>query len=89
MFWIKMTYTTVILFRRGLQCSQINGVYTIIRYLFYWMMLMCIRAMLHDEIEYPEPFKFLPERWILKEGQKEPLDPAKVAFGFGRRCVAC
>jgi cytochrome P450 len=43
--------------------------------------------MLHDEAEYPEPFKFLPERWILKNGQKQPRDPAKVAFGFGRRCV--
>ncbi|KIM77529.1 hypothetical protein PILCRDRAFT_825308 [Piloderma croceum F 1598] len=42
-------------------------------------------AMLHDEVEYPDPFSFLPERWILKEGQKEPRDPAKVAFGFGRR----
>jgi len=43
--------------------------------------------MLHDETEYPEPFAFLPERWILKDGQKEPRDPEKVAFGFGRRCV--
>jgi cytochrome P450 len=51
------------------------------------MMLISNRAMLHDEVEYPDPFSFLPERWILKEGQKEPRDPAKVAFGFGRRCV--
>lgn len=43
--------------------------------------------MLHDEAEYPEPFKFMPERWILKDGQKEPLNPVKAAFGFGRRCV--
>ncbi|KIM73756.1 hypothetical protein PILCRDRAFT_828807, partial [Piloderma croceum F 1598] len=42
-------------------------------------------AMLHDETEYPEPFAFLPERWILKDGQKEPRHPEKVAFGFGRR----
>jgi hypothetical protein len=44
-------------------------------------------VMLHDEIEYPEPFEFLPERWILEDGQKQPRDPTKVAFGFGRRCV--
>jgi cytochrome P450 len=43
--------------------------------------------MLHDESEYPEPSAFLPERWILKEGEKQPRDPTKVAFGFGRRCV--
>jgi len=42
-------------------------------------------AMLHDEKEYPEPFAFKPERWLLKEGQPEPLHPNKVAFGFGRR----
>jgi cytochrome P450 len=42
-------------------------------------------AMLHDEAEYPEPFKFMPERWILKDGQKEPLNLVKAAFGFGRR----
>lgn len=43
------------------------------------------RAILHDEEEYPEPFVFKPERWILKEGQREPMHPDKVAFGFGRR----
>ncbi|KIM89841.1 hypothetical protein PILCRDRAFT_812637 [Piloderma croceum F 1598] len=42
-------------------------------------------AMLHDETEYPEPSLFLPERWILKKGQKEPRHPSKVTFGFGRR----
>jgi hypothetical protein len=45
------------------------------------------RQMLYDETEYPEPSVFSPERWILKEGQKEPRHPSKVAFGFGRRCV--
>jgi len=44
-----------------------------------------IWAMLHDETEYPEPSEFMPERWIPKDGQKEPRDPTKVAFGFGRR----
>jgi len=43
--------------------------------------------MLHDETEYPEPFAFLPERWIMKDGQKQPRDPTKIAFGFGRRYV--
>ena len=43
--------------------------------------------MLHDESEYPEPFAFLPERWIMKAGERHPRDPTKVAFGFGRRWV--
>jgi cytochrome P450 len=55
--------------------------------LIKWTVLICNRAMLHDEMEYPEPSLFLPERWILKKGQKEPRHPSKVTFGFGRRCV--
>ncbi|TFK34601.1 cytochrome P450 [Crucibulum laeve] len=43
-------------------------------------------AMLHDENDYPEPFKFNPERF-LKNGHLDPTvkDPLSVAFGFGRR----
>lgn len=40
--------------------------------------------MLRDETVYPEPEKFLPERF-LKDGQLDPdiQDPTHV-FGFGR-----
>lgn len=49
-------------------------------------LLTNFRAMLHDPQEYPEPEKFLPERFI-KDGKINPevLDPSKIAFGFGRR----
>ncbi|KAJ7242999.1 cytochrome P450, partial [Mycena rebaudengoi] len=42
-------------------------------------------AMLYDEIEYPDPFKFNPDRFLLN-GQLNPAvrDPSLV-FGFGRR----
>jgi Cytochrome P450 len=86
MLWIKMTSTTDILSLLGLSYSLTSGAYK--RSLFVVLVvLMYIRAMLHDETEYPEPFAFLPERWILGDGGKEPRHPAKVAFGFGRRCV--
>ncbi|KAJ7765339.1 cytochrome P450 [Mycena metata] len=43
-------------------------------------------AMTHDENEYPEPFKFRPERF-LKDGKlnREVRDPTSAVFGFGRR----
>jgi hypothetical protein len=45
--------------------------------------------MLHDEEMYPEPFKFSPDRFLSKDGEKPAvLDPANVAFGYGRRSVA-
>ncbi|KAK0200298.1 cytochrome P450 [Desarmillaria ectypa] len=45
-----------------------------------------IWAMLHDEITYPEPHAFMPERFM-KEGKLNPdiRDPGTVLFGFGRR----
>lgn len=42
--------------------------------------------MLRDPIVYPEPHVFRPERFL--ESEKGPAvqrDPAKIAFGFGRR----
>jgi len=43
-------------------------------------------AILHDEIDYPDPLEFNPERFLV-EGKINPniKDPATAAFGFGRR----
>lgn len=44
------------------------------------------RAILHNEIEYPNADLFNPDRFM-KGGALDPSirDPATVAFGFGRR----
>ncbi|TCD67111.1 hypothetical protein EIP91_000574 [Steccherinum ochraceum] len=43
-------------------------------------------AMLHNEVDYPNPGKFDPDRF-LKDGKINPdvRDPSTIAFGFGRR----
>ncbi|KAI5121037.1 hypothetical protein M0805_008613 [Coniferiporia weirii] len=48
-------------------------------------MLPNIWAMQRDPKEYPEPDKFIPERWLPAGGKELPLDPRKTTFGFGRR----
>ncbi|TFK21255.1 cytochrome P450 [Coprinopsis marcescibilis] len=44
-------------------------------------------AMLYDEMEYPEPEIFSPERYLTQDGQicQEAPKPESIAFGFGRR----
>ena len=44
------------------------------------------RGILHDPVMYPEPEKFMPERFI-KDGAFDcsKNDPSRAAFGFGRR----
>ncbi|PAV15311.1 cytochrome P450 [Pyrrhoderma noxium] len=42
-------------------------------------------AIFRDPVEYPEPDKFIPERFIPSEGKKVPLEPSKVIFSVGRR----
>ncbi|KAH9483711.1 Cytochrome P450 monooxygenase COX2 [Psilocybe cubensis] len=44
-------------------------------------------SILHDPIVFSDPLEFIPERYLLKNGQLDPnaLDPKCAAFGFGRR----
>ncbi|KAK0211383.1 cytochrome P450 [Desarmillaria ectypa] len=41
-------------------------------------------GILHNEKDYPDALKFIPERFIKQEGKELPPDPM-AAFGFGRR----
>ncbi|KAJ7463862.1 cytochrome P450 [Mycena galericulata] len=43
-------------------------------------------AITHDEVTYPDPYTFKPERFLLN-GKLNPdvQDPERIAFGFGRR----
>ena len=47
---------------------------------------ICLRAILHNEADYPNPENFRPERF-LKEGKLDNnvRDPIALSFGFGRR----
>lgn len=42
------------------------------------------RRMMHDPEVYPEPSRFNPERYLVKN---PPPEPENYAFGFGRRYV--
>ncbi|KAL5497921.1 hypothetical protein ACEPAH_2852 [Sanghuangporus vaninii] len=44
-------------------------------------------AMLRDSKRYPEADKFIPDRWLPADGGERPLEPNKMAFGFGRRNI--
>lgn len=43
--------------------------------------------MLRDASQYPEPEKFIPERFLDSEGRLDDSarNPEDIAFGFGRR----
>ncbi|KAI5888148.1 cytochrome P450 [Schizophyllum commune H4-8] len=44
-------------------------------------------SMMHNEITYPDPYAFKPERFLSADGKLDPQvrDPGTMAFGFGRR----
>ena len=47
-----------------------------------------LRAMLHDESVYPDPFTFKPERFLTEDGlslNTTARDPGHAIWGFGRR----
>ncbi|KAF8553335.1 cytochrome P450, partial [Imleria badia] len=42
-------------------------------------------SMAHDESKYPDPDKFIPERFLADDGSLLPNDTKHLTFGFGRR----
>ncbi|KAJ6471903.1 cytochrome P450 [Mycena sanguinolenta] len=42
-------------------------------------------AILHDEVMYPDPYSFKPERFLLDGKPNPAISSAELAFGFGRR----
>lgn len=46
------------------------------------------RAILHDPKAYCDPHKFIPERFLTRDGKRldpDVQDPSVAVFGFGRR----
>ncbi|KAJ7101281.1 cytochrome P450 [Mycena belliarum] len=42
-------------------------------------------AILHDEVTYPDPYSFKPERWLLDGKLNPAVQSPDAAFGYGRR----
>ncbi|KAF8546671.1 cytochrome P450 [Imleria badia] len=52
------------------------------------IMMVNLWSMTHDESRYPNPYTFLPERFLNDDGSLIPDDCGNIVFGFGRRiCV--
>ena len=58
------------------------------RLLLLPLLTLLIRSILHDPKSFNNPMEYQPERY-LKDGRLNPdvIDPASVAFGYGRRSV--
>ena len=41
--------------------------------------------MAHNPDDYPDPFVFKPERFLVEDGRPTPPDPRTLVFGFWRR----
>ena len=77
---------TATLFQRGHLCSVMGGEYE--RLLLLSLLTFLFRSIMHDPKSFDNPMEYQPERF-LKDGKLNPdvLDPASVAFGYGRRSV--
>jgi len=65
-------------------CTSVDDEYSGYRIPAKTSVISNIWAMLHDENEYPEPFRFNPDRFSETDGTPQ-RDPRDLAFGFGRR----
>ncbi|KAF8553333.1 cytochrome P450 [Imleria badia] len=45
-------------------------------------------SMMHDESKYPNPDKFIPERFLADDGSLLPNDTKHLAFGFAMFCIS-
>ena len=73
-------------FRKGQLFLAMDGEHE--RLLLLSLLTSLIRSILHDPKSFNNPMEFQPERY-LKDGKPNPdvIDPAVVAFGYGRRSV--
>ena len=76
----------VTIFRKGQLFLAMDGEHEHLLLLSFLTSL--IRSILHDPKYFNNPMEFQPERY-LKDGKPNPdvIDPAVVAFGYGRRSV--
>lgn len=60
-------------------------------YLLFGILFICItqpcdRAITRDEVAYPDPYTFRPERFLTMDGRLNPAVPDPVvSYGYGRR----
>lgn len=76
----------VTIFQKGRLCLAMDGEYE--RSLLLSFLTILIRSIMHDPKSFNNPMELQPERY-LKDGKLNPdvIDPASVAFGYGRRSV--
>ncbi|KAG6901769.1 hypothetical protein C0995_008111 [Termitomyces sp. Mi166 len=56
------------------------------RYIKHMVRNAKMKAMTHDEVRYPQPDSFIPERFLEENGKLND-DDTVLAFGFGRRII--